>query len=89
MRSPAKLIPERIPTPSNISVVIGILGILGIAQTGNPDLITGMLGYKMAGTYKSGFILCFALMKLVAIAVVSFIFSFIFWKTHKWVMKKK
>lgn len=72
-----------------VSVIILVLGILGIAQTGNPDLITGMIGSKMSGNYHSGFILCFVLMKLVVIAVVSFIFSFIFWKTHKWVMKKK
>lgn len=72
-----------------IAGVLVILGILGIAQTGNPDLITGMLGSKMAGSYKSSFILCFVLMKLVAIAVISFVFSFVFWKTHKWIMKKK
>lgn len=71
-----------------IAGVIVILGILGIAQTGNPDLITGMMGYKTAN-FKSSFILCFVLMKLVAIAVISFVFSYVFWKTHKWIMKKK
>ena len=72
-----------------ITGVILILGVLGIAQTGNSDLITGMIGSKMAGSYKSSFILCFVLLKLVAIAVVSFIFSLVFWYTHKLIMKKK
>ena len=72
-----------------VSGIIVILGILAVAQTGNPDLITGMLGYKMSGSYKSSFILCFVVMKLIAIALISFIFSLVFWYTHKWVMKKK
>ena len=72
-----------------VAGIILILGVLGIAQTGNADLITGMIGSKMSGSYKSSFILCIVLMKLVVIAVISFIFSFVFWKTNKWVMKKK
>lgn len=68
--------------------VIAVLVVLGIAQTGNSDLITGMIGYKMAKSNPS-FVLCFAVLKLLVIALVSFIFSIIFWTTHKWVMKKK
>jgi uncharacterized membrane protein len=70
-----------------IAGVIVVLGVLAIAQTGNSDLVTGMLGYKVAGG--SGFILCFAVLKLLVIALVSFIFSVIFWSTHKWIMKKR
>ncbi len=72
-----------------VSGVIAVLVVLGIAQTGNPDLITGMIGYKMVKSYHPSFILGFAALKLIVIALVSFIFSIIFWTTHKWVMKKK
>ncbi len=71
------------------SVIIVVLGVLAIAQTGNPDLITGMVGYKMAKSYYPGDILGFVVLKLIAFALVSFIFSVIFWHTRKWVMKKK
>jgi len=76
----------------NKIIILGVamvLGILAIAQTGNSDLITGMIGYKMVKSYNPSFVLCFAALKLVAPALVSFIFSAIFWFTHKWVMKKK
>lgn len=72
-----------------ISGVVVALGVLAVAQTGNPDLITGMLGHSMTKSSSSGFILGFAALKLIVIALVSFIFSVIFWTTHKWVMKKK
>ncbi len=72
-----------------ISGVIVILGILAVAQTGNSDLITGMMGYKMTKDYSSSAVLGFVALKLVAIALVSFIFSVIFWSTHKWIMAKK
>ncbi len=76
----------------NTILVLGIviaLGVLSIAQSGNPDLITGMIGYKMTKSYHPGFMLGFVILKLLAIALVSFIFSAVFWFTHKWVMKKK
>ncbi len=69
--------------------IVAVLGVLAIAQTGNSDLITGMTGYKMAGSYNPNFVFCFTILKLVAVALLSFIFSLIFWYTHKWVMKKK
>ncbi len=72
-----------------VSGVLVAIGVLGIAQSGNPELITGMMGYKMAGSHKSSFILGLVALKLLALAVVSFIFSAVFWYTHKWVMKKK
>jgi hypothetical protein len=72
-----------------ISGVVVAIGILAIAQTGNAELITGMMGYKMAKSYHPGFILGLAVLKLLAIALVSFIFSTVFWYTHKGVMKKK
>ena len=71
------------------SVIIVVLGVLAIAQTGNPDLITGMVGYKIEKSYDPGTILGFVVLKLIAVALVSFIFSVIFWHTRKWVMKKK
>ncbi len=70
------------------SVFIVVLGVLAIAQIGNSDLITGMIGYKMTKSYNSGTILGFVGLKLIAIALVSFIFSVIFWYTNKWVMAK-
>lgn len=61
-----------------ISGVVVAIGILAIAQTGNTKLITGMMGYKMAKGYHPSFILGLAVLKLLAIAVVSFIFSTVF-----------
>jgi len=69
--------------------VLVIIGILGVAQFGNADLVTGMIGYKSAGMHKSSFVLCFVVVKLVALAVVTFIVSAIFWWTHKLIIKPK
>lgn len=72
-----------------VSSILVILAIFSIAQSGNQDLITGMFGYKMTASYSSNFIFCFVILKLIAVAAVSFIFSLIFWYTHKWVMRSK
>ena len=72
-----------------VSTVIAVLGILAIAQSGNSDLITGMVGYKMAGHSNPSFVVGFIVLKLAAVALVSLIFSVIFWKSYKMVVKKK
>ena len=66
-----------------------IIGVLVVAQTGNSDLVTGMIGCKMSKTTGSGIMLCFVVIKLVAIAVVSLIFSVIFCYTYKVIVKPK
>ena len=70
------------------SVVIAVIGVLAVSQSGNPDLITGMVGYKLSKGHHASSILGFIVIKLVAISVVTFLVSLIFWKTQKWVMKK-
>lgn len=72
-----------------VSGVIVVLAVLAIIQTGNSDLITGMVGYKITKSHDPAAILGCIVLKLVAIALVSFIFSIVFWETHKWVMQKK
>ena len=69
-------------------VVIAIVGAVAVSQSGNPDLITGMVGYKMSKGHHTASLLGFIIIKLVAISIVTFLVSLIFWKTHKWVMKK-
>ncbi|MAG50398.1 hypothetical protein CL621_02020 [archaeon] len=74
--------------PGVILIVI-VIGILAVAQTGNPDMINGMMGYKVTKGYNAGGILGLVILKVITISVLTFIVSLIFWKTHKWVMKKK
>ena len=69
--------------------VLVILGTIGIAQFGSPDLVTGMVGAKMAGGHCSSFILFWIVVKLVSLAVVTFIVSAIFWWTKKLILGKK
>jgi hypothetical protein len=67
-----------------------VLGILGIAQYGSPELVTGMVGAKMAGGgHGCGFILGWIIIKLICLAVVTFMVSAIFWWTKKLILGKK
>jgi|ETN01SMinimDraft_4_1059930.scaffolds.fasta_scaffold275700_1 hypothetical protein len=66
-----------------------VLGILGVAQYGSPELVTGMVGAKMAGTGGCGFILGWIIIKLISLAVVTFMVSVIFWYAKKLVLGKK
>jgi|TARA_Y100000310_G_scaffold345395_1_gene464427 uncharacterized membrane protein len=70
--------------------VLVVLGVVGITQLGNADLVTGMVGAKMAGGgYGGGFMLCWVVVKLVSLAVVTFMVSAIFWWTKKLVLGNK
>ena len=69
--------------------VLVVLGVVGITQFGSPDLVTGMVGAKMASGHGSGFMLCWVVVKLVSLAIVTFIVSAIFWYTKKLILGKK
>jgi len=70
--------------------VLVILGTIGIAQFGSPDLVTGMVGAKMAGGgHGCSFMLFWIVVKLISLAVVTFIVSAIFWYTKKLILGKK
>jgi len=48
-----------------------------------------MMGYPQAGTMMGGSMIGMGFMSLIWLAVGSFVFSWIFWKTHNMVVKKK
>jgi len=68
-----------------------IIGTVAVAQSGNPTMITGMMGYKKGPSHSGGLMVAFVILKLIALAIASFVFSAVFWLTHKWIMcpKKK
>jgi len=48
-----------------------------------------MMHYSMGSGMMGGSMLGMGIMSLIWLAVGSFVFSWIFWKTHNMVMKKK
>jgi len=69
--------------------VLVVLGVVGITQFGSPDLVTGMVGAKMAGSHGSSFMMCWVVVKLVSLSIVTFIVSAIFWYTKKLIFGSK